>query len=424
MAPIAAKNKNAGELKRLTARERSEAISIELRRVARKARVPRPVSSGGGGFRARRSDKIFRWYLIGSFSLLFVIPAVLSILYYSFIAADQYVSEARFAVKSADRGAVDALAGLTTLFGGQSGDAAIIAEYIQSRAVIDELSSKFDLRRIFSPGTYDYFAELKAGATMEDLLEYWERQVSVTIDRSSGLMTLRVKAFSADESLKLAAEIIVRSEQMVNKLTGRNQINALAEASAELERSKSTLVGAVVAMRDARNAAGIIDADTSAKAQSEILTALSLEEAKVNVQIATLTKGSAEAGPQLTALRARSASLREEIDRYQKRLASEEFSQGSGAEESLADRTAVLAQTALELKIAQSDYARTSTAYELARMNNERQKSYLLTYVQPRRAEEALYPKRLLMSVSICVVAFIAWAIAAGVALLVRDHTA
>lgn len=412
-------------LKRTSAEDRSGAISLEFRRVARKARIPKPITTGGGGFRARRSDKIFRSYLIGSFILLFVAPTMLASIYYSFIAADQYISEARFTVKSSDGAGLQAFGGLSSLLsGGQSTDAAIVAEYIHSRGVLEEIGKKFDLRAMFTSGAYDKIAELKANATMEDLLDYWEGQVKVSVEQATGLVTLRVRTFNPEDSLNLSTELVKISERMVNKLTGRNEANSLDEAASELRRTKSNLEAAVSAMRDARNAAGILDAEISAKAYSDILTALNIEATKLDVQIGSLKKSSTTKGPQLRALEARSSSLKDQIESYESKTAGPSGFQGAGGTGSLADRSAVLSHKALELKIAQSEYARASTAYELERTTSERQRSYLLTYIQPRAAEESLYPRRILMSVAVLIVSLLVWAISAGLAVLVRDHTA
>ncbi|PSS59516.1 hypothetical protein C6558_37940 [Ensifer sp. NM-2] len=402
-------------------RELSTAISVELRRMARKARLAKPVSSGGGGFRARRSDKAFRAVILSSLLFVFILPSIISVVYYGIIASDQFVSEARFLVKSSDGREISSFGGLGALLGGQSTDAAIVSEYIHSRAMIEALGKKFDLRKIFSSDEGDFFARINPDASAEDLVEHWEKQVSIKTDRASGLITLTVRTFSPETSRALAGEIVELSERMVNDLTGRNRSTSLVETHEGLLRSQEVLRQAVIDLRDARNEAGILDADVENKAITEIMTALSLEESKVDVQIASLIRTETTSGPQLRALQARAAAIKDQLATYQQQLAGGNL---TGQDRDLADRSASLSQRALEVKIAQNEYARASASYELARLNAERQKSYLLTYVQPRRADEALYPNRVLMSFVVSISAFIAWAVLAGIALLVRDHTA
>ncbi|MEI2298684.1 hypothetical protein [Ensifer sp. MJa1] len=357
--------------------------------------------------------------------MLFITPTIAASVYYTFIAANQYLSEARFTVKSSEGSGLQAFAGISSILGGgPSTDAAIVAEYIQSRAVIEEVGKKFDLRAVFTPGTNDIFAELGAGATAEDLLDYWERQVKVSVEQATGLVTLRVRTFNPEDSLNLSNELVRISERMVNELTGRNEANSLDEAANELRRTKLNLEAAVSAMRDARNSAGILDAEISAKAYSEIITALNIEATKLSVQIESLRRSSTTKGPQLRALEARFSSLNDQIGSYERKTASTSDVQDGSRNGSLADRSAVLSNKALELNIAQQEYAKASAAYELQRTTSERQRSYLLTYIQPRAAEDSLYPRRVLMSVAVLIVSLLMWGISAGLAVLVRDHTA
>lgn len=407
---------------RVSVHQLSSAIAVELRKAARKARVPRPVSSGGGGFRARRSDKLFKRFLIISFFVTFVVPTLLSSAYFGLIAADQFTSEARFAVKSSD-GALPAVSGLSSLLGGGNTDAAIVTEYVESMTIVEELRKSFDLGKIFGIRGYDVFAALAAGAPAEDLLLHWKKQISVTLDRSSGLITLKVRTFDARDSENLTRAVVFLAERTVNELTHRNEGNALLESRKELDKSKIQLEKAVSTVRDARRELGILDSEISAKAISQILTALNLEASKVSVQIDTLRKSAATNGPQLKSLSARLEALREQILGYQNQLTGE-GSDRAGSAASLADRTAVLSQALLDLKIAQSEYAKAFSGFELARMTSERQRSYLLTYVQPRAAEDASYPKRILMSLALAIGSFLLWAAIMGAAVLVRDHTA
>src|ERR1700730_5928016 len=85
-------------------------------------------------------------YLISLF-LAVVVPAFMAIVYLAFIASDQYVAEARFAVRTSqvDIGGSDKLLSSLSSLGsampalaGQ--DPYIVTGYIHSRAIVDDLS--------------------------------------------------------------------------------------------------------------------------------------------------------------------------------------------------------------------------------------------------------------------------------------------
>jgi capsular polysaccharide transport system permease protein len=412
-----------GALIETDASSRSKAISIELRRVARTARIPRPVTSGGGGFRARRTDRVYRRFFIGSFVFLFVLPVLGAALYLFFVAANQYVSETRFSVSSGEQNGLEALSSLAgVLSAGQSSDGQIIAQYVKSRSILEELEKTFDLRQMFHPGTFDFLAEAPKDMSMEEFIDYWNGQVKLSVDQSNGLVTLQVRTFSPLDSLKLIGEISIISERMVNQLTRHNEENTLLEASRELKLSKRRLETAVTAMRDARIAAGVLDVDLTASSYSELLTQLYIELSKIETQIDTLKNNDALETPRLVSLHARSTALRNQISTYESRVAGRPVNGVEGG--TLAAHASVLADKQVELTIAQNEYALSVSSYEGARLASERQRSYLMTYVQPSLPEDSVYPRRGLTWAAVIVLSFLGWALVAGIAILVRDNTA
>lgn len=405
------------------AHSRSNAISIELRRVARTARIPRPVSSGGGGFRARRTDRFYRRFFIGSFVFLFVMPVIVGALYLSLIATNQYVSEARFSVSSGQQNGLEALSSLASVLNsGQSSDGQIIAQYVKSRSIIVELEKTFNLRQMFHPGTWDFLAEAPKEMSIEKFNDYWNGRVKLNVDQGSGLVTLQVRTFSPADSLALAQEITRISERMVNQLTRHNEENTLLETSRELKLSKERLEAAVAAMRDARIAAGVLDVDLTANSFSELLTQLYIELSKIETQVDTLKNNDALETPMLASLEARSTALRKQISTYESRIAGRPSNGEEG--DTLAAHASVLADKQVDLTIAQNEYALSVSSYESARLLSERQRAYLMIYVQPSLPEDSVYPRRGLVWTAVIVLSFLGWALVAGIAILVRDNTA
>jgi len=347
----------------------------------------------------------------------------LAALYYSFIAADQYVAEARFSVSSGSQTGLEALSSISSMLSiGRSEDGQIIAEYVKSRTIVDEVQKKIDLRQIFNPGSYDLLAEAPRDFTIEEFVKYWKRQVTITVDRTGGLVTLSVRTFSPEDSLSLTKEIITISERMVNRLTRRNQENALGEADRELTLSKARLEKSVTDMRDARIAAGVLDVDLTAAGYTEIVTKLQMSLSKLETQINSLTNSNTSNAPQLVPLQAQANALRQQIASYESRLTGGAGTTGNT--NALAAQASVLADRAIELSIAQDEYKMAVASYESARLSMEKQRSYLMVYVQPNLPEEAIYPRRMLMWATISAVAFLLWALVAGLAILVRDNTA
>lgn len=401
-------------------RDTTQAISTELRKAARKARAPQPVLRGGGGFRARKSDRYFHKFLVLLFVASFLVPVFGASVYYGVVAADQYVTEARFAVRSGSDVSVTGLSALSSFIDtGQARDGLIIADYVKSSSMVEALGGQYHLRNIFSKPKYDFIARFAPTDSDDELIKYWGKQLDVSVDRNSGLVTVKLRAFTPQESLALANSVIMQAEKMVNQLTRKSEMDALLRTEKELRLKREKLQRVVSELRDARNRAGILDVGMTAKAYSDLLTDLRLELAKQELIIGT----TATDAPQMQPLINRANVLRSQIGEYEKAIAggidASRFQRAS-----LVEIATLMQEKEIELSIAKEEYAGAMASYETARLTTERQRSYLLTYVKPSLADEAIYPRRLLMWLGIFAISALLTAVSVGITFLVRDHMA
>ncbi|WP_117190667.1 hypothetical protein [Rhizobium terrae] len=407
------------------ARSSAELVAIELKKVARKARTPRPMTTGGGGFQQRRNDRRFRHLLIVSTILLWIIPSIAGGIYYGWIAADQFITEARFTIRSGETSAGLGNLGSLSAFidSGQARDGLIVADYVTSRPMVEELLKTHDLRAMFRPATPDLIARLGDSLPIEDLVKYWKRQVDVNVDRNSGLLSLKIRAFTPQDSLALTSSVVSISERMVNELTRRNEIDAVNETKLELGRAKSSLDASVNEMREERDRAGILDVDAAEKGFNAIITSLRLDLSRKEQRLATLSAMNAGQSPEVGVLNKEIDILKGQISDYENKIAGQTAG-NPGHGPNLAAQAVGLRQAEIHVEVARKEYQKAFAEYELARITAERQRSYLLTYVEPHLAEDSLYPQRGMMSGAIFIGSFFVWALFAGLAFVVRDNMA
>jgi capsular polysaccharide transport system permease protein len=117
-------------------------------------------------------------------------------------------------------------------------------------------------------------------------------------------------------------------------------------------------------------------------------------------------------------LAARAESLKKQITDYSSAIASKED------KTALANRASALSAPEVELKFAEQQYGAASAAYEAARIDLERQRTYLALFLRPTLAEKAIYPRRFLEWSIIVGPAVPIWALLLGLALMARDHMA
>ncbi|HEY3912326.1 MAG TPA: hypothetical protein VGM07_20930 [Stellaceae bacterium] len=176
-----------------------------------------------------------------SFVLVVALPVAIAAAYYFLIAADQYVAEFRFGLRSAEPARVTPggllQPGIAPLQIGL--DSYVVAQYIGSRAIVDDLDKTLDLRRMFSPPAADWLARLHLPVPIEELVRYWRGQVDAFFDPTNGTIVVRARAFAPQDALALAQGILAASERLVNELSARAQRDAVRNSEREVCRRPS-----------------------------------------------------------------------------------------------------------------------------------------------------------------------------------------
>jgi capsular polysaccharide transport system permease protein len=399
---------------------KAAAIARALRRAARQARQPASIVSGGGGFRRSRKDRLFTLGLIASFVAIVLLPMLVVGIYYGLIASDQYATETRFSLRNGEPGISDMLGGLTGGGGSQqSQDSQIIIDYARSRTIVESLETELDLRQIFARDDADYLSRFKKNKPIEDLVRYWRKRVDASYEKTSGIITLEVRAFTPEDSFMLAGKILERCEKLVNDLSQRSRRDALKQAEFELHRAEGQLKGATADMREAQNSQGVLDATVEAEALNKIVTLLRLDLVKAQQQIAGQGDGVSADAPQVRVLNARVQTLQEQINKYATQIADKNL-----GGESMADRKRALDLQQTELAVAMQRYIMASVAFENARLDLETQKAYLAPFIKPMLSTKPTYPKRWWDWFLISGPALLAWALVSASAFLIRDHMA
>jgi capsular polysaccharide transport system permease protein len=339
--------------------------------------------------------------------------------YWGLVASKQYSTVTKFALRSGESSILDSFGG----FGGlpssqQAQDSQILVNYIQSRAMVEALEREVDLKAIFSRSDADYFSRLPADEPIENIEKYWRKRVDVGIESFSGIIMVNLRAFSPQESLLLSRKVIELSEKLVNDISTRSRRDTLAQSQVELTRAENRLKQATTAMRDARNAEGVVDAGASAEAINKLITMLRLQLSHAESDLASQGEAAAANSPQARVLHEQIASLKQQIADYSSKIA------GGGAEENMAGRIGALSGFQVDLDLARQQYAMAAVTYENARIDLETQHAYLVPFLQPTLAEKSIYPRRWWEWSIIVLPSLLIWSMLVGVAFMVRDHMA
>ena len=122
------------------------------------------------------------------FACVVLLPTVAVFLYYLLWASPMYVSQTRFAIRSADSsgGGLDIASALLRSSSSTGADAHIVVEYIQSLDIIHDIDKELGVDLHFSDKGHDVFSRLTNNPTQDEQLRYWKWAVIPALDQDTG----------------------------------------------------------------------------------------------------------------------------------------------------------------------------------------------------------------------------------------------
>ena len=387
-------------------------------RVTRR-RPPRDARPFASPARARRRHK----GLLASFVVMVLVPILASGVYLYTRAADQYASTLGFTVRSEDgTSASDLLGGLSASLGGGAGtsDANILYEFIRSQEIVRKVGATLDLEAMYSRRTdTDPLLSYRAGGTIEDLTDYWQRMVRISYDNATGLMELTVLAFDPGDARQIAEAIYAESSRMINALSDVARTDATRYAQQDLDIALERLKAAREALTSFRLTNEIVDPNADIQTQMGLLGTLQSQQATALIEFEQLRETARDDDPRVEQAR-RKLDVIESLITAERR----KFGVGGGGDNGVeyAQTISDFERLTVEREYAETTYAASLSALDAARAAANRQSLYLAAYITPTLAEKSEYPQRGLIVGLIALFAVLIWSIASLIYYALRDR--
>ena len=351
-------------------------------------------------------------------------PTALVGLYLFLVAADQYVVEARFAVRGlteplANPGGMTSAINVAGSSANHNQDGFIVTSYIDSLPLVREADKALDLRAMFSRGEADVFNRLSPDVSPEDLVKYWRKRVITRVDAISGIITLEVRTFSPQDGVTLANYILQRSEELVNEISRRAREDSIVRNKEEVVKAEARLKAAHLALQNFRNRWGIIDPAKSAEATLQTLAGLRREKLKLENDLQVLRGTLDDRSRSLQTIVATIQAVDRQITEQQAQLTS---SEGVGKATNATQAILEFEGHMIERTIADKIYESAQGMLDRARVMAEKQGVFLTTFVKPALPEDSLYPRRWSNLLTAFFSFFVLWTIGALLQAGVRDH--
>lgn len=355
-----------------------------------------------------------------SFVVLVLLPIAAAAYYLWEQAADEYASTVGFSVRREDvSSAMDLLGGISALSKSSSSDTDILYEFLKSQKLVADMDTKLNLRAIWSKPQGDPVFAFDSGGSIEDLVDYWGKMVRTSYDSSTGLIDVRVLAFTPEDATRVAQALFDESSDMINSLSTIAREDAIHYSEEELKSTQDKLREARVAVTKFRTEHQIVDPSSDLASHAGILNALESQLTEAQIEIDLLGDSTQANDPRLVQAKRR-------VEVIQARIATERDKVGMGPDDKVGDAYAAVVgdyeRLSADMDFAQRSYIAALAAYDGAQAEAQRKTRYLAAHILPTKAEVSRYPARGTILSVIALFLFLAWAIGVLITYSLRDR--
>lgn len=366
--------------------------------------------SGRAGHFFRRIDPLF-WLTV-------ILPTIIGIIYFGFLASDVYISESRFVVRSPDKPQKNGLGLIlgSAGFANASEEVRSAQGFIQSRDGLRTFNADGFAEKAWGNGDisiFNRFDPLGWSGSFEDLYKFYSAKIEASYDSETAITTLTVRAFKPRDAQVMNARLLERAEALVNQLNERASEDLIKYAEREAAEARASASTAALELAAYRNRAGVIDPERQATVQLQMISKLQDELIGARMQVLQLS-AAAPQNPQIPFLKVRVSGLEKEI--------AKQLGQVAGSENSLSEAAAQYQRLQLQREFADQQLALSLTALQEARNEARRQRAYVERIAQPSLPDAALEPRRFRGMLATFIIGLIAWGVLSMLLAGVREH--
>lgn len=340
---------------------------------------------------------------------------------YLFFATDRYVSESIVAVRQEGSAmsmpsAVDPLAAMFGSGAAAREDQLMLQAHILSMDMLAQLDQKLDLRNSYSEPGFDFVFSLSADAKREEFLDFYREHTEVTVDDSSGLMTIRTQGFTPEIAMAVNHEVVTISEQFINDSSHRLARDQMDYAKSELTNARTRLDDVRKRILEFQEKYAILDPNAQAAANAGLTAELQAMLARHGAELKGLRSYLNDDAPQIVAVEAQIAGIREQLD-------AERRNSVTNAEgESINVIAGQYQELLAELEFMSDAYKSALAGLEAARIESTRKLKSLVLVESPTLPESAAYPRRIYSLTALLMGLTLLYGITRLVVATIEDH--
>ncbi|WP_298361361.1 sugar transporter [uncultured Litoreibacter sp.] len=359
---------------------------------------------------------------LGSFIMLVIMPIAV-VFYYLYVhAADQYSSETAFSVhKEEASSAVSSLLGGLSNFSGGTSDADVLYQYIQSHGLVKKVNDDLNLRERFSVHQEtDPVFGLEKDASNEDLLDFWQRMVTIRLETASGIITVETRSFAPEDSHAINTAILAHSSELIERLSRISQEDTIRSAKEELDTATERLKEARIQISTFRKTSRIIDPNADVQGQMGVLNELEQKLADALIELDLLADVTTASDPRVLQAERKVKAIRNRINEERTAVVSQDPT--GTARNNLYATLGTYEAMLVDQEFAEQAYVATLANYDTAAAEARRKSRYLVAHVEPSFPQTAEYPQRAIIGLVLSVFILLSWVLLLLVGYSLRDR--
>lgn len=371
------------------------------------------LRAGADPNQAARPARTWRWAL-----LAVGVVTLVGWVYWALWASPRYTANASFTIRAERE--VDA-AGVLGAFGfdaGKDDDNRIAIAYVQGRQMLAWLDDEVALRDHYQDERWDRWSRLAEDASSEDYLAYAQDRIHAALDQTSGLVQLRVEAFTPEAAEAICAAMLRRGEEVVNELGHQPIRQRLAFLEEEVAHQQARLEEAKAELLAFQATHGVIDPTAEVMAGAQAIAALQARLAQERAALAELRVTQGERSLAVRQAEARIAGVEDQIVLERARLITADGDDDEGVTDLAADYGSLQLTVALRVET----HRAALLAYQQARADLGHKLKHLLVIEPPAVTDDPSHPRVWYNTLTLGVISMMLAATAVLIGGVVTEH--
>ncbi|SOY97720.1 capsule polysialic acid export protein [Cupriavidus taiwanensis] len=346
-----------------------------------------------------------------------VAACLLAVVYWSVIASDLYVSEARVVVERSD-GVGASAADFTSLLVGNTApqDLLLLREYLLSADMLKKLDAKLGLRKHYADSGRDPLSRLWfEDASLERFHDYYLKRVSVEYDDFARVLVIRVQGYTSEMAHAIAQELVADGERFMNEMTHRIASEQVVYIEKQVHDQGERLKAARQALVAYQNANGLVSPRGEVESLSTVVANAEATLAELHIKRNSLKDVFTPQSPAIQQIDAQIAAVERQMAEQRGRMVS---TKGRGLNRVVEehDRLQAAAEFAFDI------YKTAIGALEKARIEATRKLKNVAVVQSPTRPEYPLQPRRIYNIVVFVLMTLMLAGVVQLLSAIIRDH--